>query len=167
MSGAAVLRRRGRGGGAAGLTALAALPAGQLSTLPLCPPASPLSPCSCRSDIVPLGQLKSSFNYSTTDKRVLNAEHIVNDDDNIKQDVSQATRLPPALLTALLCLKGQLRWQPGKGALPVVSCLFLGHVCTQPRRRPCLPALTSHSFPPPLPPLLSPADVHRRLQQEG
>lgn len=37
------------------------------------------------SDIVPLGQLKSSFNYSTQDKRVLNAENIVNDDDNIKQ----------------------------------------------------------------------------------
>ncbi|KAL4458032.1 hypothetical protein ABPG75_012897 [Micractinium tetrahymenae] len=39
-------------------------------------------------DIVPLGQLKSSFNYSTQDKRVLNAENIVNDDDNIKQDIS-------------------------------------------------------------------------------
>lgn len=39
-------------------------------------------------DIVPLGQLKSSFNYSTHDKRVLNAENIVNDDDNIKQDIS-------------------------------------------------------------------------------
>ena len=55
---------------------------------------------------MPLGQLKSSFNYSTTDKRVLNAEHIVNDDDNIKQDVSlsPATRTPAArlLLKALL-----------------------------------------------------------------
>ncbi|EFN58417.1 hypothetical protein CHLNCDRAFT_140366 [Chlorella variabilis] len=39
-------------------------------------------------DIVPLGQLKSNFNYSTADKRVLNADNIVNDDDNIKQDLS-------------------------------------------------------------------------------
>ena len=38
-----------------------------------------------RSDIVPLGQLKSSFNYSTADKRVLNMDNVVNDDDNIKQ----------------------------------------------------------------------------------
>lgn len=37
---------------------------------------------------MPLGQVKSSFNYSTADKRVLNADHIVNDDDNIKQDLS-------------------------------------------------------------------------------
>lgn len=34
---------------------------------------------------MPLGQLKSSFNYSTVDKRVLNLENVVNDDDNIKQ----------------------------------------------------------------------------------
>jgi phosphatidylinositol glycan class S len=37
---------------------------------------------------VPLGQLKSSFNYDTTDKRVLNFENVVNDDDNVKQDMS-------------------------------------------------------------------------------
>ena len=37
---------------------------------------------------MPLGQLKSNFNYSTADKRVLNADNIVNDDDNIKQDLS-------------------------------------------------------------------------------
>ena len=41
----------------------------------------------CR-DIVPLGQTKSSFNYSVDDKRVLNFENVVNDDDNIKQDIS-------------------------------------------------------------------------------
>lgn len=45
---------------------------------------APLPPAR-RSDIVPLGQLKSSFNYSTSDKRVLNLENVVNDDDNIKQ----------------------------------------------------------------------------------
>lgn len=39
-------------------------------------------------DIVPLGQMKSSYNFSLKDKRVLNAEHIVNDDDNVKQDMS-------------------------------------------------------------------------------
>lgn len=39
-------------------------------------------------DIVPLGQVKSNFNYSTVDKRVLNMENVVNDDDNIKQDLS-------------------------------------------------------------------------------
>lgn len=37
------------------------------------------------SDVVPLGQLKSSFNYSTDDKRVLNFENVVDDADNIKQ----------------------------------------------------------------------------------
>ncbi len=41
----------------------------------------------CR-DIVPLGQTKASFNYSLDDKRVLNFENVVNDDDNIKQDIS-------------------------------------------------------------------------------
>lgn len=41
----------------------------------------------CR-DIVPLGQTKSSFNYSIDDKRVLNFENVVNDDDNVKQDMS-------------------------------------------------------------------------------
>lgn len=39
-------------------------------------------------DIVPLGQVKSSFKYSIDDKRVLNFENVVNDDDNIKQDIS-------------------------------------------------------------------------------
>lgn len=34
---------------------------------------------------MPLGQLKSNFNYSLDDKRVLNFENVVNDDDNIKQ----------------------------------------------------------------------------------
>lgn len=37
---------------------------------------------------MPLGQLKAGFNYDITDKRVLNMENIVNDDDNIKQDIS-------------------------------------------------------------------------------
>ena len=41
-----------------------------------------------RSDIVPLGQLKTNFNFSTKDKRVLNFENEVNDDDNVKQDMS-------------------------------------------------------------------------------
>jgi hypothetical protein len=41
-----------------------------------------------RRDIVPLGQMKSNFNYNTDDKRVLNFENVVNDDDNIKQDIS-------------------------------------------------------------------------------
>jgi hypothetical protein len=39
-------------------------------------------------DIVPLGMVKSSFNYDTTDMRVLNMENVVNDSDNIKQDMS-------------------------------------------------------------------------------
>jgi hypothetical protein len=41
----------------------------------------------CR-DIVPLGMVKSSFNYDTSDMRVLNMENVVRDDDNIKQDMS-------------------------------------------------------------------------------
>ena len=35
-----------------------------------------------------MGQVKSSFNYDVSDKRVLNMENVVNDDDNIKQDIS-------------------------------------------------------------------------------
>lgn len=41
----------------------------------------------CR-DIVPLGMVKSSFNYDTSDMRVLNMENQVSDTDNIKQDMS-------------------------------------------------------------------------------
>ncbi len=41
----------------------------------------------CR-DIVPLNRTKSNFNYNLDEKRVLNFENIVNDDDNIKQDIS-------------------------------------------------------------------------------
>lgn len=51
-------------------------------------PPLPLPTSTNRSDIVPLGQMKSSFNHSTTDKRVLNMENVVNDDDNVKQDLS-------------------------------------------------------------------------------
>jgi len=39
-------------------------------------------------DIVPLGAKKSDWNFSVTHKRVLNEVHVVNDDDNIKQDKS-------------------------------------------------------------------------------
>ena len=35
-----------------------------------------------------LRQVKSSFNYDTTDMRVLNMENVVSDSDNIKQDMS-------------------------------------------------------------------------------
>lgn len=38
---------------------------------PVFPPA--------RRDLVPLGQVKSNFNYSVDDKRVLNFENIVNE----------------------------------------------------------------------------------------
>ena len=41
----------------------------------------------CR-DIVPLGSKRSKFNYNLDEKRVLNFENVVNDDDNIKQDMS-------------------------------------------------------------------------------
>lgn len=41
----------------------------------------------CR-DIVPLGQVRSSFNYNVERKRVLNFVNIVTDDDNVKQDLS-------------------------------------------------------------------------------
>ena len=37
---------------------------------------------------MPLGRTKNSFNYSVDEKRVLNFENVVNDDDNIKQDIS-------------------------------------------------------------------------------
>lgn len=39
-------------------------------------------------DIVPVGKLRSNFNFSLVHKRVLNFTNIVNDNDNIKQDMS-------------------------------------------------------------------------------
>ena len=39
-------------------------------------------------DLVPLGQTRAGWNTSTEDKRVLNFVNEVNDDDNIKQDIS-------------------------------------------------------------------------------
>lgn len=39
-------------------------------------------------DIVPLGKVRSNFNFSLDDKRVLNFDNVVDDDDNIKQDIS-------------------------------------------------------------------------------
>ncbi len=41
-----------------------------------------------RRDIVPLGSKRSKFNFNLDEKRVLNFENVVNDDDNIKQDMS-------------------------------------------------------------------------------
>ena len=37
---------------------------------------------------MPLGRSKANFNYNLDEKRVLNFENVVNDDDNIKQDIS-------------------------------------------------------------------------------
>lgn len=37
---------------------------------------------------MPLGMVKSAFNYDIRDKRLLNFDNVVNDDDNIKQDIS-------------------------------------------------------------------------------
>ena len=37
---------------------------------------------------MPLGSKRSKFNYNLDEKRVLNFENVVNDDDNIKQDMS-------------------------------------------------------------------------------
>ena len=41
-----------------------------------------------RRDLVPLGKVRSDFNYDLSDKRVLNFENEVKDEDNIKQDMS-------------------------------------------------------------------------------
>ena len=41
----------------------------------------------CR-DIVPLGSTRNKFNYNLDEKRVLNMENVVKDEDNIKQDMS-------------------------------------------------------------------------------
>lgn len=41
-----------------------------------------------RRDIVPLGKVKSNFNFNLDDKRVLNFDNVVSDDDNVKQDIS-------------------------------------------------------------------------------
>ncbi|CAI5974616.1 unnamed protein product [Closterium sp. NIES-64] len=39
-------------------------------------------------NLVPLGTVRSDFNFSVEDKRVLNMENVVDDSDNIKQDLS-------------------------------------------------------------------------------
>lgn len=39
----------------------------------------------CDRDIVPVGKVRGNFNFSLDDKRVLNMENVVTDDDNIKQ----------------------------------------------------------------------------------
>jgi len=39
-------------------------------------------------DIVPLGKVRSNFNFNLDGKRVLNFENVVTDDDNVKQDMS-------------------------------------------------------------------------------
>ncbi|KAF8067372.1 Ferredoxin-1 [Scenedesmus sp. PABB004] len=39
-------------------------------------------------DIVPLGKVRSAFNFSLDNKRVLNFDNVVTDDDNVKQDMS-------------------------------------------------------------------------------
>ena len=44
---------------------------------------------------MPLGQTKGKWNYNLDEKRVLNFENVVNDDDNIKQDLSIGVSLPP------------------------------------------------------------------------
>ena len=41
-----------------------------------------------RRDIVPLGQVRSNFNYNLERKRVLNFVNVVSDEDNVKQDIS-------------------------------------------------------------------------------
>lgn len=41
----------------------------------------------CR-DIVPLGKVRSNWNFSLEDKRVLNFVNVVSDEDNIRQDLS-------------------------------------------------------------------------------
>jgi len=41
--------------------------------------------CLCVRDIVPLGKVRSNFNFNLDGKRVLNFENVVTDDDNVKQ----------------------------------------------------------------------------------
>jgi phosphatidylinositol glycan class S len=37
---------------------------------------------------VPLGKVRANFNFNLDNKRVLNFENVVTDDDNVKQDMS-------------------------------------------------------------------------------
>eukprot|EP00878_Enallax_costatus_P001348 GHUV01001495.1.p1 GENE.GHUV01001495.1~~GHUV01001495.1.p1 ORF type:complete len:236 (+),score=62.29 GHUV01001495.1:250-957(+) len=39
-------------------------------------------------DLVPLGKVRTNFNFSLDNKRVLNFDNVVTDDDNVKQDMS-------------------------------------------------------------------------------
>ena len=54
----------------------------------------------CCRDIVPLGQVKSSFKYSIDDKRVLNFENVVTDDDNVKQVMGERGHVRPLRVPA-------------------------------------------------------------------
>jgi hypothetical protein len=38
--------------------------------------------------MIPVGTVRSDFNFKVEDKRILNQEHEVKDEDNIKQDLS-------------------------------------------------------------------------------
>ena len=59
---------------------------------------------------MPLGQVKSNFNYNLDEKRVLNFENVVNDNDNIKQDMSIDVRQCVDLVWAA-SLAGSHSWQ--------------------------------------------------------
>lgn len=93
-------------------------------------------------DIVPLGQLKSSFNFSTADKRVLNMENEVDDSDNIKQDLSSEGL--PACQPA--CLLGGWNGRPGE---PGRQAARRPHTATFAACRP-------DALPPPPPLFLAP-----------
>lgn len=60
--------------------------------------------CCCR-DIVPLGKVRSNFNFSLDGKRVLNFENVVTDDDNVKQ-----VRIPPPLRGRLTLALSRAPW---------------------------------------------------------
>ena len=87
---------------------------------------------------MPLGQVKSNFNYNLDEKRVLNFENVVNDNDNIKQDMSIDVRQCLDLLWAALLPKSH-SCQARNNVTALSSCckrhdIKLLHVCQPPRQ---------------------------------
>ena len=93
----------------------------------------------CR-DIVPLGQTKGKWNYNLDEKRVLNFENVVNDDDNIKQDLSIGWSLPACssacvhIAISTQCWTAPWRTKPARALALITSPLHCAMVDSSDKR---------------------------------
>jgi len=80
-------------------------------------------------DIVPLGKVRLSFNFNLDNKRVLNFENVVTDDDNVKQvranydDAKVSSTFVVQWKPVRLPDDGQgVGWGGGLGLQPAMTC---------------------------------------------